>query len=140
MGIRLAPQSIDRITHKIRRLTRRNVGRAIEQIRDRLNPVIIGWTNYYALADARGHMDRFDEHLRRRLRQIVWKQWKTPKKRYRMLRAAGVSEYWAIRTAGTSKGYWRLSASPPLHQALNNAYWERLGLKRFSSQYQLRHT
>lgn len=140
MGIRLAPRSIDRITHKIRHLTRRNVGRAIEQIRDRLNPVIIGWTNYYALADARGHMDRFDEHLRRRLRQIVWKQWKTPKKRYRMLRAAGVAEYWAIRTAGTSKGYWRLSASPPLHQALNNAYWERLGLKRFSSQYQLRHT
>lgn len=140
MGIRLAPQSINRITNKIRLLTRRNEGKALEQIRDRLNPVIIGWTNYFALADARRHMVRLDEHLRRRLRQIEWKQWKKPKKRYRMLWAAGVSEYWAIRTAGTSKGYWRLSASPPLHQALNNAYWDRLGVKSFSLEYQLRHT
>jgi RNA-directed DNA polymerase len=140
VGVRVAPQSIDRITHKIRRLTRRNIGRSLEQIRDSLNPVIIGWTNYYALADAKGHMERVDEHLRRRLRQIVWKQWKTPKKRYQSLRELGVSEYWAKRTAGTSKGNWRLSASPPLHQALNNVYWERLGLKSFSKQYQLRHT
>ncbi len=70
MGIRLAQRSIDRITHKIRRLTRRNLGRSLEQIRDRLNPVIIGWTNYFALADAKGHIQRLDEHLRRRLRQI----------------------------------------------------------------------
>jgi RNA-directed DNA polymerase len=85
-------------------------------------------------------MDRFDEHLRRRLRQIVWKQWKTPKKRYRMLRVSGVSEYWATRTAGTSKEDWRVSASPPLHQAMNKEFWDRMGLKSFSKQYQLRHT
>jgi RNA-directed DNA polymerase len=140
VGIRIAPRSIDRISHKIRRRTRRNIGKSLKQVRDCLNPVIIGWTNYFALADAKGHMERLDEHLRRRLRQIVWKQWKTTKKRYQMLRASGISEYWARRTAGTSKGNWRLSASPPLHQALNNAFWERLGLKSFSMQYQLRHT
>ena len=140
MRIRLAPRSIERITHKIRRLTRRNLGRSLEQIRDRLKPVIIGWTNYFALADARGHMERLDKHLRRRLRQIVWKQWRTPKKRYRKLREAGVSQYWAKRTAGTSKGYWRLSATPPLHTAMNKAYWDQLGLSSFSVQYQLRHT
>ena len=140
MGIRISPQSIDRITHKIRLLTRRNEGRSFEQIRYRLNQVIVGWVNYFALADAKRYMERFDGHLRRRLRQIMWKQWKTPKNRRRMLQAAGVSEYWAIRTAGTSKGYWRVSASPPLHQAMNNEYWDRLGLKSFSSQYQLRHT
>jgi hypothetical protein len=136
----LGQRSIDRITHKIRRLTRRNVGRSLEQIRNRLNPVIIGWTNYFALADARGHMQRFDELLRRRLRQIVWKQWKTPAKRHRNLRALGVSEYWAIRAGGTSKGYWRLSASPPLHKALNNAYWKQLDLKSFLQHYLLRYT
>jgi len=139
VGIRLAQRSIYRIAHKIRCLTRRNIGRSLEQIRDRLNPVIIGWTNYYVLADARGHMKRFDEHLRRRLRQIVWKQWKTPAKRYRKLRALGVSEFWAIRAGGTSKGCWRLSASPPLHQALNNAFWEQLGLKSFLQHYLLRY-
>lgn len=140
MGIRIDAQSIDRITHKIRRLTRRNTGRSLEQIRNSLNLVTVGWTNYYALADAKGHMKRLDEHLRRRLRQVVWKQWKKPKKRYQNLRALGVPEYWAKRAAGTSKGTWRLSASPPLHKALNNSYWERMGFRAFSTQYELRHT
>jgi len=128
------------MSRKIRQLTRRNSGQSIEKIIERLNPVIIGWVNYFALADGKSHMQRFDEHLRRRLRQIMWKQWKTPANRHRNLRALGVSEFWAIRAGGTSKGHWRLSASPPLHKGLNNAYWERLGLRTFSQQYQLRHT
>ena len=140
MGIRLAQRSIKRLTRKIRHLTRRNSGRSMEVILDHLNPVIVGWTNYFALADAKEHMRRFDEHLRRRLRQIMWKQWKTPANRHRNLRALGVSEFWAIRAGGTSKGYWRLSASPPLHKALNKTFWMQLGLKSFLQQYQLRHT
>ena len=66
---------------KMKQMTRRNQGRSVEETRDRLNHVIIGWVNYYALADGRGHMVRLDEWLRRRMRQIVWKQWKTPRNR-----------------------------------------------------------
>jgi RNA-directed DNA polymerase len=138
--IRLAERSIRRATRRIRQLTRRHVGQAIEQVIECLNRYIAGWVNYFALADARSHMQRFDEYLRRRLRQVLWKQWKTPANRCRNLRALGVSDFWAIRAGGTSKGCWRLSASPPLHRALNNAYWEQLGLKGFQQQYQLRHT
>ncbi len=140
MHIRLAPRSLDRVMRRIRRLTRRQTGQAIEEVIDRLNRFIPGWVNYFALADAKGHLKRLDEHLRRRLRQILWKQWKTPANRCRNLRALGVSEFWAIRAGGTSKGCWRLSASPPLHRGLNNAFWEQLGLKTFSQHYQLRHT
>jgi hypothetical protein len=131
---------LEQAKRKIKQLTRRNQGRAIEEIRDSLNRYIIGWVNYFALADAKGHMSKLDGHLRRRLRQILWKQWKTTANRRRNLRALGVSEYWAIRTGGTSKGIWRLSASPPLHKALNNAYWQKLGLVSFTQRYQLRHT
>jgi RNA-directed DNA polymerase len=140
VGIRIAKERLDRVKCKLRRLTRRNQGRSIEGIRDELNPFIRGWVNYFALADAKAPMQRLDEWVRRRLRQILWKQWKTPANRYRNLRARGVSEYWAIRAGGTSKGIWRLSASPPLHKALNNAYWRQLGLESFLQRYQLRHT
>ncbi len=140
MCIRLARRSINRVKRTVRRLTRRHVGRAIEDVIEQLNRYIGGWVNYFALADARIHMERFDKRLRRRLRQILWKQWKTPANRYRNLRALGVSEFWAIRTGGTSKGCWRLSASPPLQRAMDNAYWEQLGLKGFLHHYQLRHT
>jgi len=140
VGIRIAKGRLDRVKRKLRRLTRRSQGRSIEDIRDELNLLIRGWVNYFALADGKGHMQRLDQWVRRRLRQVLWKQWKTPANRYRNLRARGVSEYWAIRAGGTSKGVWRLSASPPLHRALNNAYWRQLGLESFLRRYQLRHT
>ena len=111
----------------------------METIRDGLNRYIVGWTNYYALADGRNHMTRLDEWLRRRMRQIRWKQWKTTKNRRENLLALRVPEYWANRAGGTSKGVWRLSASPPLHQAMSNAYWRSFGLKSFLQQYDLRH-
>jgi RNA-directed DNA polymerase len=115
-------------------MTGRSSGRSLEEIRDRLNPYIIGWVNYFALADARSHAQKLDGYLRRRLRQMRWKQWKTPKNRYQNLRALGVSEHWAIRAGGTSNGVWRLSKSPPLHKAMDNAYWQKLGLKSFQKQ------
>ena len=133
MGIRLAQRSIDRITHKIRRLTRRNVGQSLEQIRDRLNPVIIGWTNYFALADARRYVQRFDEHLRRRLRQIVWKQWKTPKRRRKQLIRGGVGRHSARRVAGTRRGPWVMSHSKHLQIALDDAFFAQLGLVRLAA-------
>lgn len=125
---------------KVRVLTRRSQGRSWEEIRDRLRRAITGWVNYYALADARKQMVHLDEWLRRRMRQLAWKQWKTSRNRYRNLKARGVSDYWAIRAGGSSLGPWRMAASPPLHTALSNTYWHRVGLVSFLEQYQLRHT
>lgn len=137
MGLRLARRSLDRVKRKVRQMTRRNSGQAIEVVIGRLNRYIAGWVGYFRIADAKGHLQRVDEHLRRRLRQLVWKQWKTPANRSRNLRARGVPEFWAKRAGGTSKQYWRLSASPPLNKALNNAYWDDLGLVGFFKRYQL---
>lgn len=140
MGIRIAKERLEQVKRKLRRMTGRSQGRPIEAVRGEMNPLIRGWANYFSLADAKAHMQRLDEWVRRRLRQVLWKQWKTPANRYRNLRTRGVSEYWAIRAGGTSKGAWCLSASPPLHRALNNAYWQQLGLESFLQHYQLRHT
>jgi hypothetical protein len=140
LGIRIDRKRLQRLRSKVRRQTRRNGGQSLEEVCQALNRLIRGWVNYFALADAKEHMQRLDEWLRRRLRQIVWKQWKTPANRYRNLRQRGVEEYWAKRSAGTSKGTWRLSASPPLHKALGNDFWQQLGLVSFLQTYNLRHT
>jgi hypothetical protein len=84
-------------------MTRRSQGRSWYEIKARLEAYIRGWVNYYALADAKGHMTRLDEWLRRRMRQLAWKQWKTPKNRRQNLRSRGVSEYWAKRVGGSSR-------------------------------------
>ncbi len=125
---------------QIRQKTGRNQGKSVDTVIESLNAYIVGWVNYYALADALVHMRAVDEWLRRRLRQLRWKQWKTPKKRQEELKRLGVSDFWSIRAGGTSKGEWRLSASPALHRAMNNDYWRGSGLKSFLQQYQLRHT
>jgi RNA-directed DNA polymerase len=140
VGIRIAEKSLARMKQKVKGLTRRNQGRSWEEIRDSLRRAVTGWVIYYALADARTHMVQLDEWLRRRMRQLAWKQWKRPRNRYRNLKARGVSEYWAIRAGGSSLGPWRMSLSPPVHQALSNAYWHKAGLVSFLEQYQLRHT
>ena len=125
---------------KLRLLTHRNSGRSLAAIRDTLNPYLVGWLNYFALADAASHLERLDQWVRRRLRQILWKHWKTTANRYHNLRSLGVSDFWAKRLAGGSKSYWRISKSPPLHHALNNAYWRDFGLKSFLQYYILRHS
>jgi len=125
---------------KVKGLTRRSQGKGWTEVRDNLRRAVVGWVNYYALADAGNHMKQLDEWTRRRMRQMAWKQWKTPKTRYRQLKKRGVTEYWAIRAGGTSKGVWRLSNSPPLHKALGNDYWRKVGLVSFSQQYELRRT
>ena len=91
MRIRRARRSLGRIKCRLRQETRRSRGRSMEETLERLSPMIVGWVNYFALADAKGHMERLDEWQRRRLRQVQWKQWKTPRNRYRNLRALGVS-------------------------------------------------
>jgi RNA-directed DNA polymerase len=136
VGLRLARRSLGRVKRQLRQMTRRSSGQALETVIDRLNPYIRGWVGYFRIAEAKSHLQHLDKHLRRRLRQFVWKQWKTPANRYRNLRTRGVSEFWAIRAGGTSKGTWRLAASPPLQRALNNAYWDQMGLESFFKRYQ----
>ncbi len=138
--IRLAPHSLDRIRHKLRMMTRRHRGEAVDVTIARLNPLIIGWVNYFAIADADRRIRGLDSYLRRRLRQKVWKQWKTTHNRYRNLLNLGVSPRNAIGMVRSSRGLWCLAATPTLQWALNNAYWIDRGLKSFHQQYLLRRT
>ena len=138
--IRIAEQSLKRIKRKMKQLTRRNSGQSWAEVSLKLRRAIVGWVNYYALADAKSHMILLDAYLRRRVRQLIWVQWKTTQNRYRRLVQRHVSSSWAIRMAGSSKGAWRLSNSKPLHLALDNDYLTRSGLVSFLQQFQLRLT
>ena len=77
-----------------------------------------------------------DGWLRRRLRQVRWKEWKTTAAKRHNLRIRGISESNARKWAGSSKGYWRVSGSKVLQVSLPNSYWNRLGLKTLSQTWQ----
>jgi RNA-directed DNA polymerase len=132
---RVAPQALERLRTKLRRLTRRTTHEPLEEIIQRLNEYTMGWIGYFRLADTPSVFQELDEWLRRRLRQLVWKRWKRPKTRWRNLVTLGVLPNTAREATGSPKGCWRIAASPPVHQALNNAYWRSQGLRSISQRY-----
>ena len=134
--ITVAPKALKRAQDRIRQLTTRNWGVSMERRVKEINRFTVGWTGYFQLADTILPFEKLDKWLRRRLRQVRWKEWKRPQTRYRNLRALGIPERDARSWAASQKGYWRVAGSWPLQTALPNAYWHKTtGLKGFTDPY-----
>ena len=139
--IRVDPKAIRRMRQRIRLLTGRNRRIAMEERIEALNRYIAGWCAYFALAETPAPFVRVDSWLRRRLRQVRWKEWKLPKARVRAIRALGIPAAKAYEWGNSSKGHWRVARSGILQHALPNAYWTDLGLRGFADNYhRLRNT
>jgi RNA-directed DNA polymerase len=130
--IQVAPKAIRRLKDQLRILTRRSWGVSMEYRIDRINRFTTGWMAYFRLADAERTFRSLDGWLRRRLRQVRWKEWKTTAAKRHNLRIRGISESNVRKWGGSSKGYWRVAGSKVLQVSLPNAYWNRLGLKTLS--------
>ena len=87
-----------------------------------------GWLGYFGDCQTPSVLHSLESWLRRRLRSVVWKQWKRGRTRFRELRKRGVSQELAAQTAGSPHGPWRIANSPALSIALSNAYFAELGL------------
>lgn len=127
---RLAPQALVRFKQRVAELTDRNQGRALGEVIERLAPYLRGWRGYFGFCETPSVLRDLDSWIRRRLRSLVWKQWKRGRRRFAQLVRRGVSRDLAAQTAGSSHGPWRLAQSPALHFALPNAYFAALGLPR----------
>jgi RNA-directed DNA polymerase len=133
--VRIDPKAPKRAKDRLRRLTSRRWGVSMERRIREINRFTVGWTAYFALADHPRPLRDLDEWLRRRLRQVRWKEWKRPAARRRNLRALGIPERSAREWAASRKGYWRIAGSAPLQRALPNAYWTTTGLRTFTDSY-----
>ena len=125
---RIAAKAITRFKQRVRELTQRTRGIGIETMVAQLSRYLTGWRGYFGFCETPSVLRKLEEWLRRRLRSVVWKQWKRGTVRFAELRKRGVSKDLAARTAGSAHGPWRLSNSPALTIALPNAYFASLGL------------
>jgi hypothetical protein len=133
--VRVATQALERCRERLRQLTRRTRSGTLGEIIQAINEYALGWVGYFRLADTPSVFAELGEWLRRRLRQLLWKRWKRARARRRNLIALGVPSKTARETDGSGKGNWRLSMSPSVQQALNNAYWREQGLKSITEHY-----
>ena len=125
---RVAPQALARFKAKVRELTRRTAGRSLEQIVEKLSVYLKGWRGYFGFCQTPSVLRKLDEWIRRRLRAIVWTQWKRGPARFDELRRRGVGRELALKTAGNPRGPWRLANSAALTMALPNIFFASLGL------------
>jgi RNA-directed DNA polymerase len=125
---RIAPKALDKFKTQVRDMTRRTRGISLPQLIEELAPYVLGWRGYFGFCQTPSILRKLDEWTRRRLRAIVWKQWKRGRTRYAELRRCGVGRDLAATAAGSPCGPWRISQSPALTMALPLVYFGSLGL------------
>jgi hypothetical protein len=135
-GIRIAPKAITRLKDQLRRLTKRSWSVSMAHRIGKLNRLITGWMAYFRLAQRVSVLAKLDGWLRRRLRQVRWKEWKTTAAKRHNLRLRGISESEVRKWAGVTRRYWKVAGSQILQVSLPNSYWDHLGLKTLTRTWQ----
>ncbi len=125
----VADKALRTMKERVRGITRRSGGRSIEQVAGELRRYLVGWREYFRLADTPGVFGELDQWLRHRLRALHLKHWRRGPVIYRELRARGFSEDQAVRVAGNGRRWWRNSAYG-INRAFPIRYFDQLGVPR----------
>lgn len=122
--ISIQEKKIKSFKDAVRKITPRNHGTNVEEMVKRLNPLLRGWGNYFRVANCKTIFEDLMQWIRRRLRMKQMREWKSWKPLHRILRQQGhKGDFDKI-----SMFRWRSSASPLIHYALPNSWFDELGL------------
>jgi RNA-directed DNA polymerase len=89
---------------------------------------LTGWMSYFRYAQAEHDMVGLGKWVRRKLRCARLCQCKHSLGIRNFLIGQGVSQRKAFRLCASGKGWWRLAAAPPAHEAMPNHRFGKLGL------------
>ena len=127
---RVAPKALVKMKARVRAITSRSGGRSIAQVVTALRRYLVGWRNYFRLADTPRVLAAVEEWLHRRLRAIHLKHWKRGSTVFRELQRRGVSRHVAAMAARFTGNWWRVAGHAALHLALPTSYFDQLGVPR----------
>lgn len=131
----LSRKSEQRFKAKLKTLTKRNRGISFEQLISEINPLLRGWLNYFRNARMRRRLSRIESWLRRRLRCYRLKQCKRALGIARFLYKLKVPWKRCWTTAGSSKGWFRLSMTYAAHEGMNLKWFNKVGLYNLTANY-----
>lgn len=126
--LKIASSSRQRFAEKIRQTLRSARGQSLKQVIDQLNPVVRGWVAYFRLTEERGVLEEFDGWIRRKLRTLLWRQWKRAFTRAQHLIRAGLDAKRAWQSATNGHGPWWNGGASHMHIALPQSLFDRMGL------------
>ena len=126
--LKIASSSVARLKDKIRSLTTGHRSKSVKLTIKELTPVLRGWMSYFRLTQVKGVLEELDSWIRRKLRCLLWRQWKRPASRARELKKAGLDEKRAKISAYNHKGPWWNAGASHMNQAYRKGWFERVGL------------
>lgn len=126
--LRIAPQSVARLKDRVRALLRKGRGRSLQHTIEDLTPLLRGWIVYFRHAPGVTVLEDLDKWLRRRLRCLLWRQWKRPDTRRRRLIALGLDPERAWQSSVNGRGPWWNAGASHMHRAVPTSFFTTLGL------------
>lgn len=133
--LKVAPESVARLKAKIRTILREGRGRSLTTVIKELNQLLRGWLNYFRLAAVKGIFEELDGWLRRKLRCILWRQWKRPFTRAKNLMKRGLEKLRSWKSATNGHGPWWNAGASHMNAAFPKSFFDRLGLISLLDQY-----
>jgi len=126
--IRIHAKALKRFKQRVRELTDRNCGKSLRQVIKELNMYFRGWWNYFRLTEAKYVLKSLKTWIVRRLRCLVWKQWKNPRTKVRNLKKLGIDHKHAVTCGNARKKHWRMSRVKWVVMAMPGYYFIAKGL------------
>jgi RNA-directed DNA polymerase len=124
-----AAESVRRLQDKLREKLRKARGRKLSRvITEQLTPLLRGWVNYFKLSQVKAVFEELDGWLRRKLRCLLWRQWKRTFTRAKNLMQRGLDEVRAWTSATNGRGPWWNAGAPHMNQAFPKRTFDHAGL------------
>ena len=133
-------KSYQKLIRKLKQLTDRSWSISLDNRIKKINYLVRGWVNYFRIANMKNKITEIDEHLRTRIRVIIWKQWKKIKRRYSNLRKLGITHRDAYVTANSRRGYYHIAHTRVLESAISKERLNKRGLVSLLDHYLKVHT
>ncbi len=126
--LKVAPESVKRLKGRLREMFRRGRGRSLRRVIGELRPVLVGWVSYYRKSEVRNVFEQLDQWIRRKLRAILWRQWKRNWTRAKEMTRRGLSHEQAWTSATNGRGPWWNAGASHMNRAVPTRYLSQLGL------------
>jgi len=126
--LKVAPSSIKRAKAHVREIMRKGRGRSLGRVMGELAPYLRGWVNYFRLSAVKRAFEELDEWIRRKLRCILWRQWKKPSTRARKLMERGIEKGRAYTSAYNGRGPWWNAGASHMNLAIPVKWLAQQGL------------
>jgi group II intron reverse transcriptase/maturase len=133
--LKVGEKALERLKAKLREISRKGRGRNFKRVIEEVTPILRGWSNYFKLSEVKKPFEELDSWFRRKLRCLLWRQWKKPRTRAKKLMQRGLTEERAWRSAYNGRGPWWNSGASHMNAAFDRSYFRKLGLISLLNQF-----